>query len=109
MLLFYEVRKDKKLPKCFAYTESKLKKKKVFTTSIMEVGWIGWPNRLKRSVLAPCNICFLKATNFIEVQKYPFCINGVNHDKFVMSGQIHFSMAPFAFCFQHLDLKEGPV
>ena len=32
---------------------------------------------LKRSVLAPCNTCFLKAINYIEVQKYLFGINGL--------------------------------
>ena len=32
---------------------------------------------LKRSVLAACNIFFLKTINYIEVQKYLFGFNGL--------------------------------
>ena len=36
-------------------------------------------NGLKRSVLAACSLYFLKAINYIEVQKYLFGINGLSH------------------------------
>ena len=35
-------------------------------------------NGFKRSVVAACNICFLKTINCIEVQKNLFGINGLN-------------------------------
>ena len=39
--------------------------------------WALETSGLKRSVLAPCNFCFLKTINYIEVQKYLFGINGL--------------------------------
>ena len=42
--------------------------------------WTLGTNGLKTSVLAPCNIRFLKTINWIEVQKYLFGINGLNSD-----------------------------
>ena len=69
-------------------------------------------NGLKRSVLAACNICFLKTINYIKVQKYfIFEINGLSDmnveyhilDSFIFKQPelpIHF---PFQFTFQISD------
>ena len=64
--------------------------------------WALWTKGLKRSVLAVCNICFLKAINLIEVQKYLFGINGLNS----WAGHLRF----FGFIFHFkvgLDLKNN--
>ena len=45
--------------------------------------WLSWAlgtDGLKSSVLAACNIFFLKTINYIEVQKYLFGINGLTLD-----------------------------
>ena len=39
--------------------------------------WTLWNNGLERSVLAVCNICFLKTINYIKVQRYLFGNNGL--------------------------------
>ena len=50
----------------------------MLTVTIVSLG----TNGLTRSVLAACNICFLKTINYIEVQKYLFGIN-----KFIDNGK----------------------